>query len=555
MADTALQVFQVASQIYDIVQEVNANKERCRRFATRVRCLVEPLQGVRKLNNADKVNYERALTQLEICLRESKMFLVKFRDVGTIKKILKREDYKSEFTNFNERLDGLASALSLGLEAATKARIDEVFEQQRILQEDRKDEELDRQQIIVLLDDISEGQQKIGDELDSGFQSLGDKLDDYQKSVKTDQQEIKDDMKVINKKLDDIQLRTKTENDRAISQPSDELKIIESGELENRELIGEGRFGKVYKAVYNKHDVAVKKFIEKSPGPLLAKNLRDEAEKMKKFNAKNVVRLYGICTETDSHLLVMEYMSEKDLRGVLNNPSRYNLTWRRRLRMAFEGACGLYRIHNAKPPMLHRSISSIKFLVNEDLHIKITGCGFSLTRSSARRHKSSPKKTTLQYIAPEHLFDVNTIYTDKSETYSYGIVMWEIATSKKPFEGMTDSEVVRYVSNERRKEAIEDSDCPDEFGDLIDKCRDFDPFNRPFFKGEFIFIKPSVNLNDRSHEWNNHLNRDVSRYSIGQTFSSRNCGHVVKYIKEIQLRNMQMLSSTEDPCPRINCTR
>ncbi|XP_077863564.1 mixed lineage kinase domain-like protein [Saccoglossus kowalevskii] len=298
----------------------------------------------------------------------------------------------------------------------------------------------------------------------------------------TNREEIKEYLEDIKKKLDDLQLGTKTEHDRKTSQPSDELKIIGSKELKFKELIGEGRIGKVYKAVYNKHAVAVKQFTEESHGPLLAKNLRAEAEKMKKFNAENVVRLFGICTETYSHLLVMEYMSEKDLRSVLDNPSKYNLTWRRRLRMALESASGIYRIHNAEPPMLHRSISSSKFLVDEDLHIKISYCGFSLTRSSARRHESSSKKTTLKYIAPEHLNKISTEYTDKSEAYSYGIVMWEIATLKKPFDGKTDSEVERYVCKQNKKEEIEDPDCPDKFGDLIDRCRDCDPFLRPQFE-------------------------------------------------------------------------
>ncbi|XP_002737420.1 mixed lineage kinase domain-like protein [Saccoglossus kowalevskii] len=462
MAEATVQaIFQVASEIYDIVQEVKANKERCQRFATRVRCLVEPLRGVRRLNNADNAIYERALTQLEKCLREGKIFLVKFRDAGIIKKIWKREDYKSDFDNFNVRLDGLVSALSLGLEAATKARIDKMFEQQRKLNEDRMDEEID---FNKLLEDLKEGQQKMSVDMDSRFDEVDVSLEE------------------ITEKLDDLRMSKETsEHDKKIGQPSDELKIIESEELKIKELIGEGRIGKVYKAVYNKHTVAVKRFTEKSTGTMLAKNLRDEAEKMKKFDAENVVRLYGICTEIGSHLLVMEYMSEKDLRSVLDNPSKYNLTWRRRLRMALEGACGIYRIHNAKPPMLHRSISSSKFLVNEDLHIKISDCGFSLTKASARRHESSSTKTTLKYIAPEHLQDVHTSYTVKSEVYSYGIVMWEIATLKEPFEGKTDSGVQKYVCEEKKKEGIEDPKCPVEFADLIDKCRSYDAFVRPTF--------------------------------------------------------------------------
>ncbi|XP_006824571.1 uncharacterized protein LOC102801227, partial [Saccoglossus kowalevskii] len=184
MADTALQVLQVARDIYAIAQEVKANKERSLRFSIRVQCLVDPLKCIRDLNDTDSATYEDALIKLDTCLQEAKEFLLEFKKAHAVIKLWKRGDYKDEFDNFNKRLDGLASALSLGLEAATKARIDEMFEQQRKLQEDHKDKEKDWQQIVDVLEDLSEGQQKMGDELDSGFRSLRDKLDESQKNEK-----------------------------------------------------------------------------------------------------------------------------------------------------------------------------------------------------------------------------------------------------------------------------------------------------------------------------------------------------------------------------------
>ncbi|XP_070575922.1 mixed lineage kinase domain-like protein [Ptychodera flava] len=459
-------VVTVAFEIYKIVDEVKTNNKRCKRLKDRIASLVTPVTFVRSLGGSDSDKYHEALKQLLLCLKSAKAFILEFKKLKSFWKAWERDEIKSRFDDINLRLDRLVPTLCLGLQATMKQTIDETFEQTRKIQEDLADERTDWQKFEEMIAGMRDDQQKIREELHEGFEGMGDCLEYIVVKVN----EISD-------KLDSS--RSAKERGSILANPTEELKVIETGDLKFKEKIGEGRFGKVYKAEYKSDIVAVKKFTLKPglPNDVMTK-LRNEAEKMKRFDSMNVIRLFGICIEKDNYLLIMEYMSETNLRHVLDHHEKYNLDWKIRLRMAREGACGLFRIHNADPPMLHRNIGSKKFLVNADLHVKISDCGFALTKTSAARHHSSHKKSAITHIAPEHFINLNKEYTERSEVYGFGIVMWEIATLKRPYEGMSDKEIYAYLTKDEKVEPL-NSDCPPEFASVIDRCRSFDSLMRP----------------------------------------------------------------------------
>ncbi|XP_077994635.1 mixed lineage kinase domain-like protein isoform X2 [Glandiceps talaboti] len=282
----------------------------------------------------------------------------------------------------------------------------------------------------------------------------------------------------------------KTEIKQSVARDSEsglkksELRHISSNDLTVHEEIGSGRYGTVYRAECFADTVAVKKFTPKR-GCIegLKESLVKEATNMKRLDCDSVVRPFGICTEPDNCLVVMEFMQYRSLRDFLDNPpDDYDLTWKNRIWLALGGARGLYQLHSGKPPMLHRCISSDKFLVNKSKDVKISDFGLAKTKSSAVYHGSS--KNTLNYIAPEHLKNLNEKYNDKSDVYGYGIVLWEIATSMKPFEGMSTQDLLKYVLIRKRKEELP-IECPHDFRDIVERCRAHEPTTRPF-TGEIV---------------------------------------------------------------------
>ena len=85
-------------------------------------------------------------------------------------------------------------------------------------------------------------------------------------------------------------------------------------------------------------------------------------------------------------------------------------------------------------------------------------------------------------------------YTEKADVFSFGVIMWELATRKPPYYGIDGTEVSRQVVNHDMRPKISERDgCPGPFLDLMRKCWARDQDKRPFF-GEIITILESMNL-------------------------------------------------------------
>uniref|UniRef100_A0A8C8A922 Mixed lineage kinase domain like pseudokinase n=1 Tax=Otus sunia TaxID=257818 RepID=A0A8C8A922_9STRI len=227
-----------------------------------------------------------------------------------------------------------------------------------------------------------------------------------------------------------------------------------------------------------------------------------EIQTLKKFESPNILRMYGICIEekdgSPCFSIVMEYCKHGTLRDVLTK--QQHLSWEVRIRMALGAARGLYRLHQTEEKSrLHGCICSIKFLVAGDYCVKLSGFELCETESSIKRKAKKDWKqvSMLAYVAPENLKDINYPYKRPCEIYSFGIVLWEIATSKIPFEGCTPEEIVEKVCNDHYQDPVGE-DCPEDLRKVIDQCRAFDPSQRPSAEGKcpgHLLQRPVVSLN------------------------------------------------------------
>lgn len=93
------------------------------------------------------------------------------------------------------------------------------------------------------------------------------------------------------------------------------------------------------------------------------------------------------------------------------------------------------------------------------------------------REKTDGVKSTA-YLSPQKLEDIYYPYDVKSEIYSFGIVLWEIAPGKIPFEGLNSDEIYELVAVKQQQQPLGE-DCPSELREIIDECRAHDPSVRP----------------------------------------------------------------------------
>ena len=133
---------------------------------------------------------------------------------------------------------------------------------------------------------------------------------------------------------------------------------IGKDELELKEIIGAGGFGKVHRGIYRNEEVAVKVARNTTYDSVKAiKDVLSEAEKFSRFAHQNICALVGVCLVNDI-CLVMEYSRGSSLNKVLheNNitlPVDVILDW------ATQIACGMkYLHHEVSPSLIHRDLKS-----------------------------------------------------------------------------------------------------------------------------------------------------------------------------------------------------
>lgn len=199
---------------------------------------------------------------------------------------------------------------------------------------------------------------------------------------------------------------------------------IDSKEIELKEKVGQGEFGDVYKAVWKLTPVAVKLFKLDD-----ISEFKSEIEIVKRMRHPNIVQYLGMCHS--SPMMVMEFMPLGSLRNVLHD-TRHNLNLKLCIEMGLDIARGMYFLHTHDPPILHRDLKAANCLVDSNYSVKL--CDFGLARLKECSIKDSRLIGTPQYMAPEVIKD--QIYSIKSDVYSFGILLWEIITRRKAFEGM-----------------------------------------------------------------------------------------------------------------------
>ncbi|KAF7645130.1 hypothetical protein LDENG_00209480, partial [Lucifuga dentata] len=260
----------------------------------------------------------------------------------------------------------------------------------------------------------------------------------------------------------------------------------------------------IYKAKYHGFNVAVKRYInstDASPDKV-RRFFRNEIENMKQFESPNIMRMFGICVQDEAgpspqFLIIMEFCDKGSLRQLLH--SKEDLPWPLKGRMCLDAAQGLYRLHLTENKMkLHGCINSSKFLVDADYRVKLGGLELAKTETSLRRNPTEKSKdkdieiSSLCYTCPEKLKYINCAYTRESEIYSFGIVLWEIVTRKKPFEGWSREKIMNKVSEDKFREPLPEDcqkDCPDSLVDLINACRSYESFLRPSIGGKRFMTK------------------------------------------------------------------
>ncbi|CAA2996309.1 receptor kinase HAIKU2 [Olea europaea subsp. europaea] len=156
-----------------------------------------------------------------------------------------------------------------------------------------------------------------------------------------------------------------------------------------------------------------------------------------KIRHRNILKLYACLMKGGSNFLVLEYMENGNLFQALHREikmGRPELDWSQRYKIALGAAKGIaYLHHDCSPPIIHRDIKSTNILLGDDYEAKIADFGVAkVAEVSPRGSECSCFTGTLGYIAPELAYSFKV--TEKSDIYSFGVVLLELVTGRSPIE-------------------------------------------------------------------------------------------------------------------------
>ncbi|KEH39299.1 MAP kinase kinase kinase-like protein [Medicago truncatula] len=237
---------------------------------------------------------------------------------------------------------------------------------------------------------------------------------------------------------------------------------IDFSELTVGTRVGIGFFGEVFRGIWNGTDVAIKVFLEQD---LTAENMEDfcnEISILSRLRHPNVILFLGACTKPPRLSMVTEYMEMGSLYYLIHlSGQKKRLSWRRRLKMLRDICRGLMCIHRMK--IVHRDLKSANCLVNKHWTVKI--CDFGLSRIMLDPPiRDSSSAGTPEWMAPELIR--NEPFDEKCDIFSLGVIMWELCTLNRPWEGVPPERVVYSVAHEGSRMEIPEGPL----GRLISDC-------------------------------------------------------------------------------------
>jgi serine/threonine protein kinase/beta-lactam-binding protein with PASTA domain len=248
------------------------------------------------------------------------------------------------------------------------------------------------------------------------------------------------------------------------------------------EKIGTGGMSDVYRAVDQvlQRDVAVKVLKpEFAEDDNFVNKFRSEASNAAKLEHPNIVNIYDVGSEDGLYFIIMEYVDGITLKTYIEKKGHLN--YKEVISIAIQVGRGIEAAHNNK--IIHRDIKPQNIIISKEGKVKVTD--FGIARAASGNTVSADVMGSVHYISPEQAR--NGYVTAQSDIYSLGIVMYEMATGRVPFDGDTAVAVaLKHLQGEMTAPSQLVSDIPISLERIIIKATMKSPERRYSDIGELL---------------------------------------------------------------------
>ncbi|KAJ4818016.1 Receptor kinase-like protein [Rhynchospora pubera] len=295
-----------------------------------------------------------------------------------------------------------------------------------------------------------------------------------------------------------------------------ELQVA-TDNFSNKNILGRGGFGKVYKGrLADGSLVAVKRLKEeRNAGGEL--QFQTEVEMISMAVHRNLLRLRGFCMTPTERLLVYPYMANGSVASCLRERAENvpPLDWPKRRRIALGSARGLSYLHDhCDPKIIHRDVKAANILLDEDFEAVVGDFGLAKLMDYKDTHVTTAVRGTIGHIAPEYLSTGKS--SEKTDVFGYGIMLLELITGQRAFDLArlaNDDDVmlldwVKGLLKEKKLEPLVDRDLRNKFIEIEVEsliqvallCTQASPLERPKMS-EVVRMLEGDGLAERWEEW------------------------------------------------------
>lgn len=287
------------------------------------------------------------------------------------------------------------------------------------------------------------------------------------------------------------------------------IATISFREIKGLAHLADGSHSNVFLGTWNDKKVVVKMIMESSADNAIANTEYDlELALLSRLNHPNLTQLLGHGSHPRK-FLVLEYLGGGILSSILEANEmksgsikmfhKPTFTYQMLLVRARELASAMHYLHHGVKEgatLIHRDLKPDNIGFTDEGVLKVLDFGLCTCVKVRRRsdifYEMTGNTGSLRYMAPE--VALRKPYGEKVDVHSYGIIMWQMARDRVPFDGMDANEFMTAVVRNKERPKL-DKSWPEPFSHLVVSCWNHVPTARPSFREIIIVLDGLLGIN------------------------------------------------------------